>query len=71
MLLPMIAAAAAVQPVATQMTLGWFDGVVVIALAWGIFRGRKHGMSREFLPLLQWLIIVPLCALLYPVAGQF
>ncbi len=71
MLVVMIAAAAAVQPVAKQMTLGWFDGVVLLALAWGIFKGRRHGMSREFLPLLQWLIIVPLCGFLYSLAGQF
>ena len=53
------------------MIPGWFDGVVVIVLAWGLFRGRRHGMSREFLPMLQWLIIVPLSGFLYPFAGQF
>lgn len=53
------------------MTLGWFDGVVVAVLAFGIFRGRRNGMSKETLPLLQWLILVPLCAFLYPMAGQF
>src|SRR5258708_8858083 len=63
--------AADVQPVVKQMTLGWFDAVVVIGLAFGIFRGRRNGMSQELLPLLQWLILVPLCGFLYPMAGQF
>jgi uncharacterized membrane protein required for colicin V production len=66
----MMIAAAAVQPVARQMTIGWFDGVVVIVLAFGIYRGRRNGMSKEFLPLLQWLILVTLCTFLYPTVGQ-
>jgi len=71
MLAPMIAAAAAAQPAVSQVTYGWFDGVFLIVLAFGVYRGRRHGMSREFLPLLQWLIIVLLCGFLYPLAGQF
>ncbi|HEX3890338.1 MAG TPA: hypothetical protein VHX90_05750, partial [Verrucomicrobiae bacterium] len=70
MLAPMIIAAA-VQPAARQMMPGWFDGVVVLALAFGIFLGRRNGMSKELLPFLQWLILVPLCAFLYPIAGTF
>jgi uncharacterized membrane protein required for colicin V production len=54
-------------------TGGWFDMVVVVLLAVGFFRGRKHGMSQETLFLLQWLLIVvvggqyyePLSKLLY------
>src|SRR6185437_16740310 len=66
-----LAAAAAVQPMAKQFTIGWFDGVVAIVLAFGVFRGRRNGMSKELLPFLQWIILVPLCAFLYPIAGQF
>lgn len=62
---------AAVQPAARQMMPGWFDGVVVLALAFGIFMGRRNGMSKELLPFLQWLILVPFCAFLYPIAGTF
>jgi uncharacterized membrane protein required for colicin V production len=63
--------AAAVQPMVKQMTWGWFDIVVLCALAFGLFRGRRNGMSQELLPLLQWLVLVSACAFLYPIAGQF
>ncbi|HZF01610.1 MAG TPA: CvpA family protein [Methylomirabilota bacterium] len=63
--------AAAVQPVVKQMTWGWFDIVVLCVLAFGLFRGRRNGMSQELLPLFQWLILVSVCAFLYPMAGQF
>jgi uncharacterized membrane protein required for colicin V production len=63
--------AAAAQSASKSMTIGWFDGVVVIMLAFGIFRGRHNGMSKELLPFLQWIILVPFCGFLYPIAGQF
>ena len=53
--------AAAVQKSAwslDKLTLGWFDVALVLILAFGIWRGRKRGMSRELLPLLKWLAIV-------------
>ena len=34
----------------------WFDIALVLVLAFGVWRGRKRGMSREFLPLFQALI---------------
>ena len=40
--------------------------VVVVVLGFGLFRGRRNGMAKEFLPLLQWLVLVPLCGLGYP-----
>jgi uncharacterized membrane protein required for colicin V production len=67
----MILAAAAAQSAAKPLTLGWFDGVVVIVLAFGIFRGRRNGMSKELLPFLQWIILVPFAGFLYPFAGRF
>ena len=56
----LLAAAAAAKP----LSFGWFDGVAIILLVVGFFRGRKHGMSQEILFLLQWLVIVV-------VAGQY
>ncbi len=47
----------------------WFDAVVVMVLMFGLFRGRKNGMSKEILPLLQWLAIIFVSGLFYsPVA---
>lgn len=40
-----------------QLPFNWFDLVLVIVLLLGIWRGRKHGMSEELLPLAKWLII--------------
>lgn len=40
------------------MPFNWFDFAVVVLLIFGFWRGRKRGMSREFLPLCQYLIIV-------------
>ena len=41
-----------------RLNLGWFDVALVLILAFGLWRGRKRGMSRELLPLLMWLGIV-------------
>jgi len=60
----MIAAAAAVATPATNGTsFNWFDMVVVVALGFGLFRGRRNGMSKELVPLLEWLVLVPACGL--------
>ena len=52
-----------------------FDLLLLVVLAAGIARGRKHGMSEELLSLLQWLAIVLVGATLYEpgglVLGQF
>ncbi|MEM3690687.1 MAG: CvpA family protein [Candidatus Micrarchaeia archaeon] len=36
---------------------GWFDLIVVALLIGGVVRGRINGMSKELIPLLQWLAI--------------
>ena len=36
----------------------WFDVTFALLLLFGMWRGRKHGMSREFIPLGQCLIIL-------------
>jgi uncharacterized membrane protein required for colicin V production len=47
----------------------WFDIALVAVLVVGAFRGRKRGMSQEFIPLLKWITIVLVCGLLYrPIA---
>jgi uncharacterized membrane protein required for colicin V production len=62
----MAAAAAAAPPATNGLPFNWFDAVVVLVLGFGLFRGRKNGMSKEFLTFLQWLVLVPVCGLGYP-----
>jgi uncharacterized membrane protein required for colicin V production len=52
--------------VLTSFHLNWFDLVVVVWLIVGIFRGRKHGMSQELLPLVQWIAIIVVTSLANP-----
>lgn len=47
----------------------WFDLIVVAMIAFGIWRGRKRGMSEELLDVFMWLSIVVLGALLYKPLG--
>jgi len=58
-----------------QLPINLFDLVLLVVLAAGIYRGRKHGMSEELLSLLTWLAILFGCALLYQpgaeLIGQF
>ena len=53
-----------------KLPVNWFDGLLLGLLVLGVFLGRKHGMSREFLPLLKWLTLVLVSGLLYPQAAQ-
>jgi uncharacterized membrane protein required for colicin V production len=52
------------------VSFGWFDFVVIVLLIWGLWRGRKHGMSQELLPLLQSLLMVVLGAQFYEPLGR-
>jgi uncharacterized membrane protein required for colicin V production len=59
----------------SQLPINLFDLVVIVVLAAGIYRGRKHGMSEELLSLLTWLAILLGCARVYEpgaeLIGQF
>ena len=58
-----------------QLPINLFDLVVILVLAAGIYRGRRHGMSEELLGLCTWLAILFGCAALYQpgaeLLGQF
>lgn len=54
-----------------NLPVGWFDLIVVALLVTGVLRGRKHGMSEEFLPLMRWVSAVAVAALLYKPLGLF
>jgi uncharacterized membrane protein required for colicin V production len=67
----MIAAATTSSSISLDhLPVGWFDGVLVVVLILGFFRGRKNGMTKELLPMLQWVAIVLLGGLAYAMAGQ-
>jgi uncharacterized membrane protein required for colicin V production len=53
-----------------NLPVNWFDGAVLGILIFGLFRGRKHGMTREVLPLLKWVSLVLVCGFWYQTAAQ-
>jgi uncharacterized membrane protein required for colicin V production len=53
-----------------NLPVNWFDGVVAGMLILGLFRGRKHGMSKELLLLVKWVALVLVCGIWYPMAAQ-
>lgn len=63
--------AAATKSAGFQIPFGWFDVVLVGVLAFGLFRGRKNGMTKEMLPMFQWVAIVLVAGVGYEMFGQF
>jgi uncharacterized membrane protein required for colicin V production len=53
-----------------KLPFGWFDVLFVIVLAFGVYRGRKNGLTKELLPTLRWIAIVLAGSLGYEFAGQ-
>ena len=41
-----------------NLSFSWFDFALLCILAFGFWRGRKHGMSREALPTFMWLVAI-------------
>ena len=56
---------------AATSTIGVFDVAALIILLLGIWQGRKQGMSRELLPLVQWLATAAAGAALYKPMGTY
>ncbi len=50
--------------------LNWFDLLVVGLLIFGMWRGRKRGLSEELLDVLQWLCTIVIGALGYGLVGR-
>ena len=68
----MIAAAAQKTAWLSGLHLGFtgFDIILVAFIAFGFWRGRRNGMSKEWLPLFQWLVLVAACTFGYnPLSG--
>jgi hypothetical protein len=53
-----------------KLPFGWFDFVFVALLAFGVYRGRKNGLTKELGPTLRWVSIVLVSGLGYEFAGQ-
>ena len=53
-----------------KLPINWFDGALLIILVAGLFRGRKHGMTKELLLVFKWLLLVSVSGLFYQPVGQ-
>ena len=59
--------AAASQPITfNNLPINWFDVTLVIVLGLGLWRGRTNGMSNEVMLVFQWLTLVLVSAMGYP-----
>lgn len=52
------------------LSVSWVDFVVVAVLGFGLWRGRKRGMSEEFLDIVKWVVTVLAAGFLYQPVGQ-
>jgi uncharacterized membrane protein required for colicin V production len=52
------------------LPINGFDLVLLGFLTLGVWRGRKQGMSEEFLSLLKWVTVVVCAAMIYRPLGQ-
>jgi uncharacterized membrane protein required for colicin V production len=53
------------------LSVSWIDLVVVALLGFGLWRGRKRGMSEELLDIIKWAVILVVAGLLYEPSGRF
>lgn len=53
-----------------RLPFNWFDVALVLVLAFGLFRGRKNGMSKEILPFFQWFSVMLAAGLAYPILAN-
>jgi uncharacterized membrane protein required for colicin V production len=53
-----------------NLRLDWFDIAVLLVLALGLQRGRKHGMSEEVMLVIKWITIIVVGAFTYNVLGD-
>ena len=52
------------------LNISWVDFMVVGLLGFGLWRGRKRGMSEEFLDIVKWVVTVVAAGFLYQPLGQ-
>jgi uncharacterized membrane protein required for colicin V production len=63
-------AAATHNAVSGKLLFNWFDVALVLVILFGFWRGRKNGMTKEFLPLTQWLAMIIAAAFGYQPLGD-
>jgi uncharacterized membrane protein required for colicin V production len=54
-----------------DLAFSYFDAIVLVWLLVGFLRGRRHGMTQEILPMLQWVGIVLLGGYFNQPVGAF
>ena len=59
--------AATSQPMGlNNLPINWFDVMLGVVLCFGLWRGRRNGMSKEVMLVLQWLTLVLVSGIGYP-----
>jgi uncharacterized membrane protein required for colicin V production len=53
-----------------RLLFNWFDVALVLMIAFGFWRGRTNGMTKEILPVCQWLLMVITAAFGYQPLGD-
>jgi uncharacterized membrane protein required for colicin V production len=53
-----------------NLSFNWFDIALLAILAFGFWRGRKRGMSREALPTSMWLVAIIGAGFGYHILGE-
>jgi uncharacterized membrane protein required for colicin V production len=53
-----------------DLPFNWFDIAVLLVLAFGVARGRKHGMSEELMLVAKWVAIIVVGGMGYAVIGD-
>jgi uncharacterized membrane protein required for colicin V production len=48
-----------------NLPFNWFDITLVAVLGFGLWRGRRNGMTKEVMPMFQWLALVVVCGMGY------
>jgi len=54
-----------------KLPINGFDVALLAILGFGLFRGRKNGMSKEVLPTIEWLVMVGVCGFGYGMVAPF
>jgi uncharacterized membrane protein required for colicin V production len=53
-----------------KLPVNWFDATVLAMLGFGLFRGRKNGMTKEVLPTSEWIVLILAAGFGYPALAQ-
>ena len=53
-----------------KLPVNWFDFTILGLLGFGLFRGRRNGMTKEVIPTIEWICVVVAGAFTYPLGAQ-